>query len=119
MTKFVVLYHMDAEAAKQAQSTTPEKQAEGIARIVRTVATCNNVKEGDVMVAITTHPDFVPAMHRAAVVTDEGGLTSHAAIVSRECGIPCLVGTKRVTTAFKEGDLVLVDAETGFVKKVG
>lgn len=91
---------------------------QGTAKIVRTVADLDQVKAGDVMVAITTHPDFVPAMHRAcAIVTDEGGITSHAAIVSREFGIPCVVGTKKATRAFKNGDLVLVDTEAGIVKK--
>ena len=90
----------------------------GVAKIVRNVADLDKVKTGDVMVAITTHPDFVPAMPRAcAIVTDEGGITSHAAIVSREFGIPCVVGTKTATKAFKDGDRVVVDAEKGFVKK--
>jgi len=54
-----------------------------------------------------------------AIVTDEGGITCHAAIVSRELGIPCVVGTKIVTKVFKDGDLVEVDANKGLVKKVG
>ncbi|MDP2717411.1 MAG: PEP-utilizing enzyme, partial [Candidatus Micrarchaeota archaeon] len=84
--------------------------AQGAARIVRTVSDLDKVQEGDVLVAVTTHPDFVPAMHRAcAIVTDEGGLTSHAAIVSREFKIPCIVGTKNATTAFSDGDVLLVD----------
>ena len=92
---------------------------QGIAKIVRTVSDLEKVKTGDVMVAITTHPDFVPAMHRAcAIVTDEGGLTSHAAIVSREFNIPCIVGTKTATRTFEDGDFVLVDAKKGVVKKL-
>ncbi len=91
---------------------------QGIGKIVRTVADLDKVKAGDVMVAITTHPDFLPAMHRAcAIVTDEGGITSHAAIVSREFGIPCVVGTKVATSAFKDGDVLQVDAEKGLVRK--
>jgi pyruvate, water dikinase len=71
------------------------------------------------MVAVTTHPDFVSAMHRAcAIVTDEGGLTSHAAIVSREFRIPCVVGTKNATFAFNDGDFIEVNASQGTVKKV-
>lgn len=77
------------------------------------------VKQGDVLVAITTHPDFVPAMRKAsAIVTDEGGITSHAAIVSREFGLPCIVGTKHATKLFKNGDQVEVDAITGRIKKL-
>jgi len=93
-------------------------RAQGIAKIVRTVADLEKVKTGDVLVAITTHPDFVPAMHRAcAIVTDEGGLTCHAAIVSREFGIPCIVGTKNATRAFKDGDMLDVDAARGIVRR--
>lgn len=91
--------------------------AKGMARIIFGVEDLTKVKKGDIMVAITTHPDFVPAMHKArAVITDEGGLTSHAAIVSRELGIPCIVGTKIATKILKDGDLVEVDANKGIVK---
>ena len=93
--------------------------AQGVAKIVRTVSDLDKVLAGDVLVAITTHPDFVPAMHRAcAIVTDEGGITSHAAIVSREFGIPCVVGTKKATAVFKDGDVLRVDAVSGLVCRV-
>lgn len=79
----------------------------------------SKVKKGSILVAITTHPDFVPAMQKAlAIVTDEGGITSHAAIVSRELNIPCIVGTKIATKIFKDGDLVEVDANKGTAKKL-
>jgi len=69
------------------------------------------------MVAITTHPDYLSAMKRAvAVVTDEGGLTCHAAIVSRELKIPCIVGTKIATKVLKDGGLVEVDANKAVIK---
>jgi phosphoenolpyruvate synthase/pyruvate phosphate dikinase len=94
-------------------------QGKGKVKIVFGIKDLNKVKRGDVMVAITTHPDFVPAMHRAvAIVTDEGGLTSHAAIVSREMGVPCIVGTKTATKILKDGDLVMVDANNGTVKVI-
>ena len=87
---------------------------QGKVKIVFGIKDLNKVKRGDVMVAITTHPDFVPAMHRAiAIITDEGGLTSHAAIVSREMGVPCIVGTKVATKILKDGDVVKVDANSG------
>ena len=71
------------------------------------------------LVAVVTHPDYVPAMQRAvAIVTDEGGITSHAAIVSRELGLPCIVGTEHATKALKDGDFVEVDATSGFVRKL-
>ncbi|MBI4093197.1 MAG: hypothetical protein HY420_04710, partial [Candidatus Kerfeldbacteria bacterium] len=67
----------------------------------------------------STKPEYVPAMKRAAaVITNEGGITSHAAIVSREFRIPCVVGTKIATKIFKNGDLLEVDARKGIVKKI-
>lgn len=91
--------------------------AKGAVKIILSVKDLLKVKKGDIMVAITTHPDFVSAMHKAqAIVTDEGGLTSHAAIVSRELGIPCIVGAKIATKVLKDGDLVEVDAEKGIIK---
>jgi len=89
---------------------------QGKVKIVFGIKDLSKVKRGDVMVAITTHPDFVPAMHRAiAIITDEGGLTSHAAIVSREMGVPCIVGTKVATKILKDGDIVKVDANSGVI----
>ncbi|MDD3426780.1 MAG: phosphoenolpyruvate synthase [Aminobacterium sp.] len=74
------------------------------------------VKDGDILITGMTNPDMVPAMRKAAaVVTDEGGRTCHAAIVSRELGIPCIVGTKNGTAVLSEGMLVTVDATRGVV----
>lgn len=93
--------------------------ARGNVTIVRGVKDLDKVKTGNILVAVSTHPDYVPAMRRSsAIVTDEGGITSHAAIVSREFGIPCIVGTKVATKILKDGDLVEVDANNGVVKKV-
>lgn len=76
-------------------------------------------KDGEVLVAPMTSPEYVFAMKKAvAVVTDTGGLTSHAAIVSRELNIPCIVGTKIATKVFKNGDQVEVDATQGIVRKL-
>ncbi len=86
----------------------------GIVKIIRKSKEISKIKDGDVLVAKMTSPDYVPAMKKAsAIVTDEGGLTSHAAIVSRELGIPCVVGTKEATTKLKEGVMVTVDGEIG------
>ncbi len=83
---------------------------------VETVDEINQVKEGDVMVTTMTNPDMVPAMKRAAaIVTDEGGRTSHAAIVSRELGIPCIVGTDDATEVLEKDDKITVDGEKGTV----
>ncbi len=72
-----------------------------------------------VLIAPMTNPDLMPVMRNAvAIVTDEGGVTCHAAIVSRELGIPCIVGTRFATKVFKDGDLVEVDADKGVVRKL-
>lgn len=76
----------------------------------------SKVKEGDVLVAPMTSPDYVPAMKKAvAIVTNEGGMTSHAAIVSRELGIPCVVGTINATETLKKISVVSVDGSEGLV----
>ena len=73
-------------------------------------------KEGEILVANQTTPEFVVAMKKAAaVVTDQGGVTAHAAIISRELKVPCIVGTKNATRILKTGDMVEVDAEKGVV----
>lgn len=74
------------------------------------------VQAGDILVTKMTNPDMVPAMRKvAAIVTDEGGMTCHAAIVSRELGTPAVVGTKRATSVLKDGQIVTVDGEKGII----
>ncbi|MBU4015196.1 phosphoenolpyruvate synthase, partial [Patescibacteria group bacterium] len=71
----------------------------------------------DILVAGMTSPEFIIVMKKAkAIITDHGGMTSHAAIVSRELGIPAIIGTKIATQVLKDGDLVEVDADKGVVK---
>ena len=78
-----------------------------------------NFKKGDIIVAPMTRPEFVPLMEKAsAIVTEEGGITCHASILSRELKIPCIVGVQNATTYLKDGDLVEVDADNGTVRKV-
>lgn len=89
----------------------------GIVKIVYGAKDLEKVKKGDIIVAVTTHPNYIAAMERAsAFVTDEGGLTCHAAILSREMGKPCVIGTKIATKILKEGMKVEVDANHGVVK---
>ena len=86
--------------------------------ILKSAKELNKVKKGDVLVTEMTNPDFVPAMRKAiAIVTDRGGRTSHAAIVSRELGIACVVGTQNATKKLKEGEIVTVDGVKGLVYK--
>jgi phosphohistidine swiveling domain-containing protein len=92
---------------------------QGPVRIVKNAQQMQQVLTGEVMVSPMTTPDYAPGMQKAAaIVTDEGGITCHAAIVSRELGKPCVVGTKIATKVFKDGDLVEVDAERGVVRKI-
>ena len=82
-------------------------------------AEIQKMSKGDILVAQTTAPELIVACKKAAaIVTDLGGMLSHAAIVSREFGIPCIVGTEYATQVFKDGDMVEVDAERGIVRKV-
>ena len=91
-----------------------EKIGIGRVRVVRDVGRLNTVQAGEVLVAEITDPDWEPVMRRvAAIVTDKGGRTAHAAIVSREFGLPCIVGTERGTTALHDGDEVTVCCAEG------
>ena len=90
--------------------------ASGPVKIVHDPSHIDTVAEGDILVAEMTTPDFVPAMKRAAaIVTDRGGRTAHAAIVSRELGIPCVVGSETATTVLKDGQIITVDGSSGKV----
>ncbi len=90
--------------------------ASGPARLIVDASQIDRVKNGDILVAEITTPDFVPAMKRAvAIVTDRGGRTAHAAIVSRELGIPCVVGAERATTTVTDGQIITVDGSHGKV----
>ncbi|MEM4248182.1 MAG: phosphoenolpyruvate synthase [Candidatus Nanoarchaeia archaeon] len=90
--------------------------ASGAVKIVLDIKELGKVQKGDVLVTTMTTPDMVPAMQRAAaIVTDAGGLTCHAAIVSREMGIPCIVGTENATKTLKDGQIVTVNATHGNV----
>ncbi|MEW5955256.1 MAG: PEP-utilizing enzyme [Candidatus Micrarchaeota archaeon] len=94
-------------------------RATGKAKIVKTAADVAKVQHGDILVSPMTNPNLVPAMAKAAAfVTETGGITCHAAIVAREMSKPCVIGTKIATKAFKDGDLVEVDAVEGTVRKI-
>jgi phosphohistidine swiveling domain-containing protein len=91
----------------------------GRAKIVMSSMHITKVESGDVLIAPMTSPDYIIGMKKAgAIVTDEGGITCHAAIISRELRIPCIVGTGNATKTFKDGDLIEVNANHGSVRKV-
>ncbi len=93
--------------------------AKGRVRILRKKSEIPALQGGEILVTAMTTPDYLPAMQKAvAFVTDEGGITCHAAIVSRELNKPCIIGTKFATQIFKDGDMVEVDAEKGVVRKI-
>jgi phosphoenolpyruvate synthase/pyruvate phosphate dikinase len=91
--------------------------AKGTVRIVNILEDVKEFNQGDILVSLNTNPDLVPIIKKAgAIVTDEGGIMCHAAIVSREFEIPCVIGTKTATKVLKDGDIVEVDAEKGIVR---
>ncbi len=88
----------------------------GPAKVLKNAKEIGRILPGDVLVAEATNPDYVPAMKKAAaIVTDKGGRTSHAAIVSRELGIPCVVGTEKATHVLKDGEVITVNGAEGKV----
>ncbi len=92
--------------------------ASGAVRVLRESSQGATFKRGEILVAEMTSPDWVPLMRRAAaIVTDGGGMTSHAAIVSRELGVPCIVGAGAATRILHDGDVVTVDAREGVVRR--
>ncbi|MFH0952062.1 MAG: PEP-utilizing enzyme [Patescibacteria group bacterium] len=100
------------------QPASPGK-VRGAVRIVMTPEDCRKIKKGEILVSNMTHPDYLLGIHKAAaIVTDEGGVSSHAAIVARELKKPCIIGTKIATRVFKDGDKVEVDADKGVVNKI-
>jgi pyruvate,water dikinase len=91
----------------------------GVVRIIKDKREFHKMRKGDILIAPNTRPEFVPIMKMAgAIVTEEGGITCHAAIVSRELKIPCIVGVQGITSNLKDGDNIEVDAVNGVIKKL-
>ncbi|MFH2104890.1 MAG: PEP-utilizing enzyme [Parcubacteria group bacterium] len=98
---------------------TSSGKIKGVICYLKSARDNSKIKQGEILLVSNTTPDFMPAIQKAAaIVTNEGGLTCHAAIVSRELGIPCVVGTKIATQVFESGDQVEVDAAKGVIKKL-
>jgi len=101
---------IEGKVASQGQIT-------GRVKIIKSASHLDKLEKGDVLVTTMTTPDFVVGMSRAsAIITDEGGITCHAAIVSREFNLPCVVGTSTATQLLKNGDEIELDADNGIVK---
>ena len=106
---------LDVPALVSGSSASPGLGS-GPVKIISDPSRISEVKEGDILVAEMTTPDYVPAMKRAAgIATDRGGRTCHAAIVSRELGVPCVVGTGNATSVLKPDQVVTVDGSQGKV----
>ncbi len=121
MKHFDSFFKIDTDIIKGLVASPGIKR--GIVKVLRTSFSdkvneeIKKVENGDILVAATTGPEIMTACEKAgAIVTDEGGITSHAAIVSRELKIPCVIGTKIATQILKDGDLVEVDAGKGTIK---
>ncbi len=94
-------------------------KAKGRVKIVLSLKDFGKFQEGNVLVTSMTRPEFVPLMKKAsAVITDEGGVTCHAAIVSRELGLPCIIGTKNATRKLKDNDFIDIDADKGVARLI-
>lgn len=114
-------YHLrdQTQAPLTTGQAVGERIASGPVRVVNDVSELDSVQEGDVLVTRTTDPDWEPAMRIvAAIITEEGGRTAHAAIISREIGIPCIVGVSGAKTLLKTNEMVTVSCAEGLVGKV-
>jgi len=108
--------YVEATNTLKGNTAFPGK-AKGVVRIVNMLEDVKEFNQGDILVSLNTNPDLVPVIKKAgAIVTDEGGIMCHAAIVSREFKIPCVIGTKIATKVLKDGDMVEVDADNGVVR---
>lgn len=91
----------------------------GKVKICSSLKDINEIKTGSILITSMTRPEFLPAMRKAAgFITDEGGITSHAAIIAREMKKPCVIGTKIATKIFKDGDIIEVNANIGIIKLI-
>jgi pyruvate,water dikinase len=109
----------DGDVVLSGLGATPGR-ASGAVRIVHKLDELDKIQEGDIIVTEMTTPDMVTAMKRAAgIVTEEGGTTSHAAIVSRELGVPAVVGTETATDRLHDGQVVTIDGDTGRIEAGG
>lgn len=113
---------LDVQSANETKGTVacpgPER-IHGTAQVILNSEEVKNFIAGSILVTSMTSPEYLSAMKTAsAIITDEGGLTCHAAIIARELGVPCIIGTKNATKIFVDGDLVAVNAQLGTIKKV-
>ncbi len=116
--KLIDFFKEDVTSATEFKGNIASKgKAQGVVKIITDRKDFTKIEDGNILVTSMTTPEMVPIMKKAAAfVTDEGGVTCHAAIISREMNKPCIIGTKVATQLLKDGDRVEVDANSGFVK---
>ena len=108
---------MDGVSTNIKGNTAFPGYAKGIVRIINTQEDIKEFNQGDILVSLNTSPDLIPIIKKAgAILTNEGGIMCHAAIIAREFKIPCITGTKIATKVLKDGDIIEVNAENGTVK---
>jgi phosphoenolpyruvate synthase/pyruvate phosphate dikinase len=119
-SKFLRLVSIEGSNSALKGSPASPGKIKGQISIILNVSQMSKFKKGDILVAPFTNVNYLPVMHQAkAILTETGGLTSHAAIVSRELGKPSIVGIKNLITILNDGDWVEVDADKGTVKILG
>lgn len=119
LIRHFVFVKADTSIRKITGVTAYPGKVRGKVKIIAKADDMQKMNESDILMAPATNPNVVPAMKiAAAIVTDEGGVTCHAAIISRELKKPCVIGTKIATKVFKDDDLVEVDARCGVVRKL-
>ncbi|MFH1052937.1 MAG: PEP-utilizing enzyme [Candidatus Woesearchaeota archaeon] len=118
----LILHYLENEvySSELKGQGTFDARYQGIVKHIKTREDMNKINQGDVLVTQMTTTDLItPNLKKAgAIITDEGGVTCHAAILSREYKIPALIGTKFATKVLKDNDLVLIDTKQGFAKKI-
>ncbi|MFH0713953.1 MAG: PEP-utilizing enzyme [Candidatus Micrarchaeota archaeon] len=115
----IVRQKLDKNVKELRGATAVAGKVIGIVKIVNSAGDFSKMNQGDILVSVSTNPALLPVIKKAAaIITDTGGLTCHAAIVSRELHIPCITGTKVGTKVLKDGDKVEVDADKGVVRRV-
>ena len=106
---------LDGQVITQGMAASPGI-ASGVVKIIHEMSDLEKIKQGDILVTTMTNPDMVVSMQKAsAILTSEGGVTAHAAIVSREMGIPAIVGAQNALEVLKDGDEITIDGYTGKV----
>jgi phosphohistidine swiveling domain-containing protein len=117
--ELIAIYSSSSESQEVKGRCACQGKVTGTVKVILNHNQFKELNKGDILVTTMTTPDFVVLMEKAgAIITDEGGLSCHAAIVSREINVPCIIGTKNATKVLKSGELIEVDADKGTIKRI-